>query len=96
MAPLEPHYEIRQIIINRQLKGAPVTLNVGIRYRDTEGKQVGPDSGRDVTLDGPQFTRADPTANLTLKEDVVLAAAKVKLGTQNVTLVDPPIPEDEE
>ncbi len=93
---LEPHYELRQIIINCQIEGAPVTLNVGIRYRDIQGKQVGPESGMDVELDDPQFVRADPNARLSVDEDVVLAAAKVKLGTQNVELAEPPILKEEE
>ena len=86
---LEPRYEIRQIIINRQLPGAPVVLNVGIRYINEQGKQVGPDSGKDVTLTGPQFIRANTNARLIINEDVVLAAAKTELESQYVTFVVP-------
>ena len=94
MTQLTPHYEIRQTIINHQLPGEPVTLNVGIRYMDAQDEQVGPKSGKDVTLTGPQFTRANPSARITVNEDVVLAAAKTELGSQNVTFVVPPVPEE--
>ena len=90
---LTPHYEIRQTIHNHQLPGEPITLNVGIRHRDAQGEQVGPESGTDVPLTGPQFTRANPSARLTVNEDVVLAAAKTALGSQDVTFVVPPVPE---
>ena len=92
MTQLTPHYEIRQIIVNRQLPDAPVMLNVGIRYRDAQGEQVGPPSGVDVVLTGPQFIRASPSSRLTVSEDVVVAAAKTEIGSQDVTFVVPPVP----
>lgn len=92
---LERHYEIRQTIINHHHFGGPVSLNIGIRHRDEEGKQIGPESGIDLPLTGPQFTRANPSARLTVNEDVVLAAAKTALGSQKVTFVVPPDPKDE-
>lgn len=94
---LEPHYEIRQIIINRQLPDSPVQLNVGIRYRDAQGEQVGPESGQDVDLEDVKLNgRAQGRGRPVWDEDDVLEEAKEKLGSANVKLVDPPVPEEGE
>ena len=91
---LEAHYEIRQTIINHQLPDSPITLNVGIRYRNAQGEQVGPESGQDVTLDDVKLNgRANARSRPVWDEDDVLAEAKEKLGSEFVKLVDPPVPE---
>ena len=91
---VEPHYEIRRIVTDFERSGARVTLNLGIRYKDDSGEQVGPPSRLDVELTGPQFTRANPAARLTVREDAVLAAAKAELGSSNVEFAVSP--EDDE
>ena len=91
MTRLTPHYEIRQIIIARELPGAPVILNVGIRYLDANREQVGPESGQDVTLDDVKLnSRASARRRPVWDEDDVLEEAKEELGSVNVKLVDPP------
>ena len=87
MPQLEPHYEIRRAIINYERPGAPVVLNLGIRYKDTANKQVGPPSRVDIELDVPKFTRGSPGSRLTVKENDLLVEAKGKLGTTKVDFV---------
>lgn len=84
---LEPHYEIRQTIINHQLGEEAVTLNIGIRYKDAQGEQIGPPSGMDVTLEDTALNgRAQGRGRPVWDEDDVLEEAKNHLGTQKVTL----------
>ena len=88
---LTPNYEIRQTVINHQLE-SPVTLNVGIRYLDAQGKQVGPESGMDLALDevklnGKALLRGRPVWD----EADVLSEARDKLGSDEVELVVPKV-----
>ena len=93
---VEAHYEIRQITINLQLKDSPVQLNVGIRYRNAEGEQVGPEGGMDVTLEDPKLTaRAQGRGRPVWDEDDVVREAKRVLDSEFVVLVEPPAPEEE-
>ena len=93
---LEPHYEVRQMGPNYQLPGAPVMCNVGIRHRNAQGEQVGPESGIDVELLDVKFKRTPNGGKLKIDEDDVLVELKALLATDSVTFIEVPIPEPEE
>ena len=89
---LEPNYEIRQTVINHQLPGSPVVLNVGIRYLDSQGDQYGPESGMDLELEEAKLnSRASVRGRPVWDEDDVLTEVRSKLGSTNVQLSVPPV-----